>query len=88
MITKIRKVGNSFVVTIPSECMESLNLRDGQEMEVNTQDNILGYIPLETKKPDIDWNKYSFNKPIDLRDGLEPTEYVRSLRDNDREILL
>jgi antitoxin component of MazEF toxin-antitoxin module len=83
MSVKVRRVGNSFTVTIPAGFVESLNLYDGQELEVSASEQTLEYKPLKALPKTIKWEDY---EPIsgNLRDGMTPDEYVRSLRDNDR----
>ena len=84
MSVKVRKVGNSFTVTIPSGFVEYLNLYDGQELEVNSTGHSLEYKPI-VKVPDtIHWEKYEALSGS-FTDGIDPDDYVRSLRDNDRE---
>ena len=84
MSVKVRKVGNSFTVTIPAGFVELLNLYDGQELEVNVSEQTLEYRLLKAIPKTIDWDDY---EPVSshLRDGLTPDEYVRRLRDYDRE---
>lgn len=84
MSVKVRKVGNSFTVTIPAGFVESLNLYDGQELEVNASEHAIEYRPLKTAPKTINWDDY---EPVSdkLRDGMTPDEYVRSLRDYDRD---
>ena len=47
MLVKIRKVGNSFALTIPASLAEAISLNDGQEMEVdyNPYSGTLSYHP-------------------------------------------
>ena len=84
MAVKIRKVGNSYVLTIPPDVMFALDLHDGQEMEVTARSNALEYRALKPNVKTVDWEKYE-TRDRDLRDGLSPDEYVRKLRENDRE---
>ena len=84
MSVKVRKVGNSFTVTIPAGIVESLHLYDGQELEVSASEQSLEYRPLKSIPRTIHWGDY---EPVShhLRDGMTPDEYDSSLRDNDRE---
>ena len=84
MSVKVRKVGNSFTVTIPSGFVETLNLYDGQELEVYASGNSLEYKPLHTVPDIIEWEKYESTSGKTW-EGENPDDYVRSLRDNDRE---
>ena len=85
MLLKARKVGNSFALTIPSSFVESMDLFDGQEMLVdyNPYSRTLSYRP--SKVCEINWGEFVSQDGEDIRDGMSPEDYVRSLRDNDRE---
>ena len=85
MLVKARKVGNSFALTIPSTVVESMNLADGQEMLVdyNAYSRTLSY--RINKVSEINWEEFTSQDEEDIRDGLSPEEYVKKLRDFDRE---
>ena len=85
MLVKARRVGNSFALTIPSSFVETMNLADGQEMLVdyNEYSRTLTYRPNKVCK--INWDEYVSKDEEDIRDGMSPEDYVRSLRDVDRE---
>ena len=84
MSVKVRKVGNSLTVTIPAGFVEALNIYDGQELEVKVSEQAIEYKPLKTMPSTISWDDYA-PTTNNLRDGMNPDEYVRSLRDYDRE---
>ena len=88
MTVKIRKVGNSFTVTIPMETIDLLNLSEGQELDIDTSKHTLNYIPIKNKPTSVDWDKYVIKHPIPKIDGMTTSEYIRSMRDNDRENIL
>ena len=83
MSVKVRKVGNSMVLTVPSYVAESLGVYEGQEYSVDVVRGGIEYSPVETPVRNIDWNKYD-KRGRNLRDGMTPEEYVRRLRDDDR----
>lgn len=88
MLVKARKVGNSFALTIPSVFVQTMNLSDGQEMFVdyNAYSKTLSYRP--SKVCEIHWEEFVSQDNDDIRDGLSPEDYVRSLRDLDREEII
>ncbi len=88
MLVKARKVGNSFVLTIPSSLVDTMNLSDGQEMLVDysAYSRTLSYRPRKVSK--INWEEFVSQDKEDIRDGMSPEEYVRSLRDLDREEII
>ena len=88
MFVKARKVGNSFALTIPSSFVEAMNLADGQEMLVdyNTYSRTLSY--RMNKVREIHWEEFVSQDTEDIRDGLSPEDYVRKLRDLDREAVI
>lgn len=86
MSVKVRKVGNSYTVTIPASIVRSLNISDGQEMEVNTMGNSFSYVISKKHVGAVNWA--DFESDGDIRDGLNPDEYVKSLREDDREEVL
>ncbi|MBQ7220811.1 MAG: hypothetical protein IJS28_07520 [Synergistaceae bacterium] len=85
MLIKARKVGNSFALTIPSSIVETMDLADGQEMLVdyNPYSRTLSY--RLNRVSEINWGEFVSKDGEDIRDGMSPEDYVRSLRDNDRE---
>lgn len=85
MLVKARRVGNSFALTIPSSIVEVMSLADGQEMLVdyNEYSKTLSYRP--NKVCEIDWAEFTAQDSEDIRDGMSPEDYVRHLRDFDRE---
>ena len=83
MTVKVRKVGNSYTLTIPTDAMETMRLVDGQELGVRSSAHLLEYYPLYIRPHKIDWSAYE-NTGVDVRDSMKPDEYVRKLRDNDR----
>lgn len=88
MLVKTRKVGNSFVLTIPASLAEAMRLDDGQEMEVdyNPYSGTLSYHPQRISE--INWDEFVSQDKEDIRDGMKPEEYVRALRDFDREEII
>lgn len=82
MNVKVRKVGNSYTVTIPSEIIQTLRLEDGQEMEVSAKGMGIEYRPVYVPVREIDWKRYEGTG--DILDGMSPDAYVRKLRDDDR----
>lgn len=88
MLVKARRVGNSFALTIPSAVVEAMNLSDGQEMFVdyNAYSRTLSY--RLNKVHEINWEEFVSQDKEDIRDGLSPEDYVRHLRDFDREEII
>ena len=88
MLVKTRKVGNSFALTIPASLAEAMILDDGQEMEVdyNPYSRTLSYHPQRIRE--INWDEFVSQDKEDIRDGMKPEEYVRALRDFDREEII
>ncbi len=88
MLVKTRKVGNSFALTIPASLAEAMRLDDGQEMEVdyNPYSETLSYHPQRISE--INWDEFVSQDKEDIRDGMKPEEYVRALRDFDREEII
>ena len=82
MDVKLRKVGNSFVVTVPLETVERLNAHEGDELVMTETSNGFSYEP-KKKTSAIEWDKYTCfaNAP---HEGVDPVEYVRGLREDDR----
>ena len=85
MTVKLRKVGHSYVVTIPKEYVIKYNLEDGQEMTVCIENASLMYSPVQSAS--IKWEKYETASPM-VPDNMTPDEYIRSMRDDDDEELL
>lgn len=85
MLVKARKVGNSFALTIPSTFVNTMNLADGQEMLVDydAYSRTLSYRP--NRVCEINWDEFVSQDKDDIRDGMSPEDYIRSLRDFDRE---
>ena len=83
MTVKVRKVGNSYTLTIPAEAMEYLHLVNGQELEVRFNGRILEYHTLLSVPDEIDWSEYD-SPSADFTKGEDPDHYIRRLRDNDR----
>ena len=85
MLVKVRRVGNSFALTIPSAFVEAMDLADGQEMQVDydAYSRTLSYRP--NRVCEINWSEFEAQDNEDIRDGMSPEDYVRSLRDFDRE---
>lgn len=88
MLVKARRVGNSFALTIPSAVVEAMNLSDGQEMFVdyNAYSRTLSY--RLNKVYEINWDEFVSQDKEDIREGLSPEDYVRHLRDFDREEII
>ena len=88
MLVKARKVENSFALTIPAPIVEDMKLYDGLEMKVdyNPYSGILSYKPDRVRE--IDWEEFISKDKVDIRDGMLPEDYVRSLRDYDREEII
>lgn len=88
LLVKARKVGNSFALTIPSSFVETMKLADGQEMLVdyNAYSRTLSYRP--HKVCEIHWEEFVSQDKEDIREGMSPEDYVRSLRDLDGEKII
>ena len=84
MSVKIRKVGNSFAVTIPTHIVSQLRLRHGQSLEVRPSAHGWEYRLPHTYSGSVAWEEYE-SLDADVRDGLSPEEYVRSMREQDRD---
>ena len=84
MSVKIRKVGNSFAVTIPTHIVNQLRLRHGQSLEVRSSAHGWEYRLPHTHSGHIAWEEYE-TLDADVRDGLSPEEYVRNMREQDRD---
>ena len=84
MTVKLRKVGHSYVVTIPKEYVVKYNLEDGQEMTVSIENASLMYSPVQGEQSE--WEKYETASSI-VPDDMTPDEYIRSMRDDDDEEL-
>lgn len=58
MLVKARKVGNSFALTIPAPIVETMNVYDGLEMEVdyNPYNGVLSYQPDSIRE--INWEEF------------------------------
>ena len=85
MFVKARKVGNSFALTIPASIVENMKIQDGLELKVdyNPYSGTLSYQPERVRE--INWDEFISTDMEDIRDGMTPEDYVRSLRDYDRE---
>ena len=83
MTVKVRKVGNSYTLTIPSEAVRRHKITEGQELDVIIGDYVIEYHIKQSIPSGIEWEKYQ-HLDSDIRDGATPDEYVRGLRDNDR----
>ena len=85
MFVKARKVGNSFALTIPASIVETMKIQDGLELKVdyNPYSGTLSYQPERVRE--INWDEFISADKEDIRDGMTPEDYVRSLRDYDRE---
>lgn len=85
MFVKARKVGNSFALTIPASIVETMKIQDGLELKVdyNPYSGTLSYQPERVRE--INWDEFISADMEDIRDGMTPEDYVRSLRDYDRE---
>ena len=84
MSVKVRKVGNSYTVSIPAGVVKQLDIFDGQIMDVVMTSKGFEYRIAEPVPSGIDWASYQYDG-APLRDGMDPDEYVRSLRNDDRE---
>mgnify|MGYP002627372786 CR=1 FL=1 len=89
MFVKARKMGNSFALTMPASIGETMNLHDGLELKVdyNPYSGILPYQTNPNRVREINWSEFISDDKEDIRDGMTPEDYVRSLRDYDREII-
>ena len=85
MFVKVRKVGNSFALTIPASIVENMKIQDGLELKVdyNPYSGTLSYQPERVRE--INWDEFISADTEDIRNGMTPENYVRSLRDYDRE---
>lgn len=84
MSVKVRKVGNSFAVTIPTHIVNQLHLRHGQNLEVRPSVRGWEYRLPRDHAGGIDWTEYE-TLNADVRDGLSPEEYIRRMREEDRD---
>ena len=85
MKVKVRKVGNSMVLTVPNAVAEQMSLYEGQEFKVSSLSTGLTYTPIrKTKK--INWNRYSALRGLDVADGMDPAKYVRKSREKERDV--
>ena len=84
MAVKVRKVGNSFSVTIPAHIIRQLHLRHGQELDEHTSAYGWEYRPARPRPAEIRWEAYE-SPQADIRDGLSPDAYIRKLREQDRD---
>ena len=84
MSVKVRKVGNSFAVTIPAQIVNQLRLRHGQSLEVRPSAHGWEYQLPHPYSGRVAWEEYE-TLDADVRDGLSPEEYVRRMRDWDCE---
>ena len=81
MEVTLRKVGNSFVVTVPLTVVERLDAHEGDKLTLKNMNNGFYYEQKE-KSTKINWDKYTnFN---DSKRALDPVGYIREMRDNDR----
>ena len=87
MSVKIRKVGNSFAVTIPTHIVRQLHLRHGQSLDVRPSSRGWEYQLPHDYVGRTDWKEYE-TLDADVRDGLSPEEYIRKMRDQDRDEIL
>ena len=83
MKVKVRKVGNSMVLTVPNTVAEEMALYEGQEFEVSSFSAGLTYTPVRNTRK-VKWSKYNSLKGLNITDGIDPTEYVRKMRDKER----
>ena len=84
MSVKVRKVGNSFAVTIPTQIVNQLHLRHGQSLEVRPSAHGWEYQLPHPYSGRVAWEEYE-TLDANVRDGLSPEEYVRSMREQDRD---
>ena len=85
MKVKVRKVGNSMVLTVPNAVAEDIALYEGQEFEVSSIASGLTYTPVRKKKK-VNWDKYSMLRGLNVTDGMDPAEYIRKSRDKERDV--
>ena len=85
MNVKVRKVGNSMVLTVPNSLAEELALYEGQEFEVSLVSSGLTYKPVRNKRR-VNWKKYGVLKGLNITDGKDPAEYIGSSRDKERDV--
>lgn len=82
MKVKVRKVGNSLVLTVPAGVAEEAGLCAGQELEVSGSRGSIEYA-YRPKGGKIDWSKYELCGE-ELREGMDSLKYIDSLRDEVR----
>ncbi|MBO4235215.1 MAG: hypothetical protein J5928_02060 [Firmicutes bacterium] len=85
MKVKVRKVGNSMVLTVPNAVAEDIALYEGQEFEVAAISSGLAYTPVRKKKK-VNWDKYSTLRGLNVANGMDPAEYIRKSRDKERDV--
>ena len=85
MKVKIRKVGNSMVLTVPNTVAEEMALYEGQEFEVSSFSTGLTYTPVRNMRK-VKWSKYSGLKGLNITEGIDPADYVRKMRDKERDV--
>ena len=83
MAVKVRKVGNSFTVSIPANLVETLHLYDGQELDVKPDKQTIVYSIINTMPETINWSLYETEK-LDEYNDMTPDEYIRAMRDDER----
>ena len=71
--------------TVPASIVENMKIQDGLELKVdyNPYSGTLSYQPERVRE--INWDEFISADMEDIRDGMTPEDYVRSLRDYDRE---
>ncbi len=86
MKVKARKVGNSITLTVPNRVAEEIGIYEGQEFEVESNYGSLEYKPTHKARPrTVDWKKYSTLLGLNITDGADPAEYIRRIRNDDRD---
>ncbi len=86
MSVKLRKVGNSYVLTVPNEYINKNNLRDGQEMSVSSDANSITFSPVAKTKKVILWDTYENKIPV-FPEDISPETYIRKMRDEEDRII-
>ena len=83
---KVRKVGNSLVLTVPNRVAEEMSLYEGQEFSVGCGYNVIEYVPDDPPRK-IDWAKYRALGNPGITGVMDTADYIRMLRDEDEREL-
>ena len=83
MSVRVRKVGNSMVLTVPSKLADALGMYDGQSFDAEVVGAHIEYRPTREGRKKVDWSKYKLSGSSEK--GTSPRDFVKSLRGNGRK---